>query len=55
MHHSTKRSAAPVGRMKIDEQKKTNISGSTALFPLKIGVRLEHMYTKVWDFLDPAV
>ena len=56
MHHSTKCSAAPVRRMKIDQhQKKTNISGSTAPFPLKIGVRLEHMYTKVWDFLDPAV
>ena len=38
MHHSAKRSAAPVRRMKIDQQKKTNISGNTAPFPLKIGV-----------------
>ena len=34
----TVRSIAPVGRLKINQQKKTNISESIAPIPLKLGV-----------------
>ena len=51
----TVQSVALVGRLEIDHQKKTNISESTAPFPLKLVVCLEHMYTKVWNLWAPAV
>ena len=38
-----------------DKKKKTNISKSTAPQVLKLNGGLDHMYTKVWKFLAPAV
>ena len=40
---------------KIDHQKKTNISKSTALWVTKLDEGLDHMYTKARKFLAPAV
>ena len=51
----TVQSVAPVGRLKVDHQKKTNSSESTAPYPLKLVVYLEHMYIKVWNLWAPAV
>ena len=40
---------------KIDHQKKTNISKSTAPRVMKLDEGLDHMYTKARKFLAPAV
>ena len=40
---------------KIDHQKKTNISKSTAPWVMKLDGGLDHMYTKARKFLAPAV
>ena len=36
-------------------QKKAHIFKSNASILLKLGVGLDHMYTKGWNFLDPSV
>ena len=36
-------------------QKNARIFKSNALTWLKLGVGLDHMYTKDWNFLDPSV
>ena len=51
----TQYKASPVERLNIDQQKKTNISESIAPCGLKLGVRFEHMYIKIWEFWAPAV
>ena len=40
---------------KIDHQKKTNISKSTAPWVMKLDGGLDHMYTKARKFWAPAV
>ena len=40
---------------KIDHQKKTNISKSTAPWVMKLDGGIDHMYTKARKFLAPAV
>ena len=41
--------------VEIDQQKKTNISKTTALLLLKLGGSLDHMSTQFQNFLDPTL
>ena len=41
--------------MEIPQKKNDHIFKNNAPTWLKLGVGLDHMYTKDWNFLDPAV
>ena len=46
---------ALVEYVKIDQQKKTNISKTTVPLLLKLGGGLDHMFTQAWNFFAPAL